>query len=52
LPEDLLYVAVLRDENPTANLTELSAASDGRISKPSLSRKLNKIIEFSKRIKD
>jgi DNA-binding transcriptional regulator WhiA len=52
LPEDLIFVAVLREENPMANLTELSAACDGRISKPSLSRKLNKIIDYSKNIKD
>ncbi len=51
LPEDLLYVAILRKENKTANLTELNAICEGRISKPSLSRKLNKIIDFSKNIK-
>ncbi len=51
LPEDLLYVAVLRQENPTKNLTELTALCDGRLSKPSLSRKLNKIIDFAKNLK-
>ena len=50
LPEDLLYVAILRKENPHKSLTELSVISEGRLSKPSLSRKLNKIIEFSKSI--
>ncbi len=50
LPEDLLYVAILRQENPTKNLTELTALCDGRLSKPSLSRKLNKIIDFAKGI--
>ena len=50
LPEDLLYVAILRQENPTKNLTELTALCDGRLSKPSLSRKLNKIIDFAKSI--
>ncbi len=50
LPEDLLYVAILRQENPTSNLNELTALCDGRMSKPSLSRKLKKIIEFSKEI--
>lgn len=52
LPEDLLYVAVLRQENPTSNLTELAALCDGRLSKPSLSRKLNKIIDYAKNIKE
>jgi DNA-binding protein WhiA len=51
LPEDLLYVAVLRQENPTSNLTELNVLCEGRLSKPSLSRKLNKIIEFAKTVK-
>ncbi len=51
LPEDLLYVAILREEHPTSNLTELAALCEGRLSKPSLSRKLNKIIDFSKNIK-
>lgn len=51
LPEDLLFVAVLRKENPTANLNELNALCNGKMSKPSLSRKLNKIIELSKGIK-
>ncbi len=51
LPDDLLYVAVLRQENPTSNLTELANLCDGRLSKPSLSRKLNKIIDFAKNIK-
>lgn len=49
LPEDLLYVAILRKENPTANLTELSNLSNGRISRAGLSRKLNKIVELSKK---
>ena len=49
LPEDLLYVAILRKENPTASLTELSNLSDGRISRAGLSRKLNKIIELAKK---
>ncbi len=50
LPEDLLYVAVLRQENPTSNLTELAQLCDGRMSKPSLSRKLKKIVEFANSI--
>lgn len=49
LPEDLLYVAILRKENPTSSLSELSALSNGRISRAGLSRKLNKIIELSKK---
>ena len=49
LPEDLLYVAILRKENPTASLTELSNLSNGRISRAGLSRKLNKIVELSKK---
>lgn len=52
LPEDLLYVAVLRQENPTSNLTELAALCGGRLSKPSLSRKLNKIVDYAKNIKE
>ena len=48
LPDDLLYVAVLRRENPTSSLNELAALCEGRLSKPSLSRKLNKIVEFAK----
>lgn len=52
LPEDLLYVAVLRQENPTKSLTELTDLCDGRLSKASLSRKLNKIVEFSRSIKE
>lgn len=51
LPEDLLYVAILRQEHRTSNLTELAKLCDGRLSKPSLSRKLNKIVEFAKNIK-
>lgn len=51
LPEDLLYVAILRQENPTKNLTELTALCEGRLSKPSLSRKLNKIIDFANKLK-
>ncbi len=51
LPEDLLFVAVLRSENPTANLNELTIHSGGKMSKPSLSRKLNKIIEIASNIK-
>ena len=49
LPEDLLYVAILRKDNPTASLTELSNLSNGRISRAGLSRKLNKIVELSKK---
>ncbi len=49
LPEDLLYIAILRKENPTASLTELSNLSNGRISRAGLSRKLNKIVELSKK---
>ena len=49
LPEDLLFVAILRKENPTASLTELSNLSNGRISRAGLSRKLNKIVEISKK---
>ncbi len=49
LPEDLLYVAILRKENPTASLTELSTLSNGRISRAGLSRKLNKLVELSKK---
>ncbi len=52
LAEDLAFVAQLRKQNPTMNLTELAAAANGRLSKPSLSRKLNKIIEISKSIKE
>lgn len=51
LPEDLLYVAVLRRENPTSSLTELAERSERRLSKPSLSRKLNKIVEYARKIK-
>lgn len=49
LAEDLLFVAILRKENPTASLTELSTLSNGRISRAGLSRKLNKIVELSKK---
>lgn len=52
LAEDLAFVAQLRKQNPTMNLTELAAAANGKLSKPSLSRKLNKIIEISKNIKE
>ena len=51
LAEDLVYVALLRKENPTRSLTELSQLCAGRLSKPSLSRKLNKIVEIAKNIK-
>lgn len=52
LAEDLAYVAQLRKQNPTMNLTELAKAANGKFSKPSLSRKLNKIIEISNNIKE
>lgn len=52
LPADLLYVAVLRKENPTKNLNELAGLCEGKLSKPSLSRKLKKIIEFAEKIKE
>ncbi len=52
LPEDLLYVAVLRKENPAKSLNELMELSGGKLSKPSLSRKLKKIIEFAQKIKE
>ncbi len=52
LPEDLLYVAVLRKENPTKNLNELMTLCGGKLSKPSLSRKLNKIVDFAKTLKE
>jgi len=51
LAEDLQFVAVLRRDNPTSNLNELTALSDGKMSKASLSRKLNKIIEIANNIK-
>ena len=51
LSEDLIFVATLRSENPTANLNELTTLSNGKMSKPSLSRKLNKIVEISRSIK-
>ena len=52
LSEDLLFVAVLRKEHPTKNLNELVTLCDGKLSKPSLSRKLNKIIEFANKLKE
>ncbi len=52
LSADLLYVAILRKEHPTASLTELADITEGKLSKPSLSRKLNKIVEFSAKIKE
>ena len=51
LAEDLQFVAELRKANPTANLNELTTLSNGKMSKPSLSRKLNKIIEIASNIK-
>ncbi|MBQ4052177.1 MAG: DNA-binding protein WhiA [Clostridia bacterium] len=52
LPADLLYVAVLRKEHPTSSLTELADLCGGKLSKPSISRKLNKIIEIAGKIKN
>lgn len=49
LPEDLARVAELRLNHQTDSLTELSAVSG--LSKPSVSRKLKKIVEFSDGIK-
>ncbi len=52
LAEDLVYVAQLRKEHPTESLTELAILCQGKFSKPSLSRKLNRIIEIAKSIKE
>lgn len=52
LAADLQFVARLRKDNPTDSLTLLVEKSEGKISKPSISRKLNKIIEIAKNIKD
>ena len=52
LAADLQFVAKLRKDNPTDSLTLLVEKSEGKISKPSISRKLNKIIEIAKNIKD
>ena len=51
LSEDLQEVALLRKDNPTSSLNELVNICEGRLSKASISRRLNKIIEISKSIK-
>lgn len=52
LAPDLTFVAQLRKQNPTKSLTELANIAEGKISKPGLSRKLNKIIDIAKNIKE
>ena len=47
LPEDLQEVALLRKNNPTSSLNELVSICGGRLSKASISRRLNKIAEIS-----
>lgn len=52
LSEDLAFVARLRREHPTSSLTELVQFGGRRLSKPSLSRKLNKLVEIAANIKE
>ena len=52
LASDLQFIAKLRKKNPTESLTGLAEKAEGKLSKPSLSRKLNKIIEIAKNIKE
>lgn len=46
-PDKLLTTVQLRLANPTANLTELAALFDPPISKPGLSHRLRRIVEFA-----
>lgn len=52
LSDDLAFVARLRGEHPTSSLTELVQFGGRRLSKPSLSRKLNKLVEIAANIKE
>ncbi len=52
LADDLAYVATLRKSNPTETLTGLAGLCEGKMSKPSLSRKLNKIVEIANKLKE
>ncbi|MCL1802726.1 MAG: DNA-binding protein WhiA [Eubacteriaceae bacterium] len=49
LPQPLKDAAELRRANELASLSELSEDSKGRVSKSALSRRLNKLIELSKK---
>ncbi len=51
LADDLRVAAVLRKNNPSATLSELIKVSNGCFSKSGLSRKLSKLVDLSKRIK-
>ncbi len=52
LAEDLAYVAQLRKDYPEETLTVLAERCERKMSKPSLSRKLNKIIEIANKLKE
>ena len=52
LSQDLAFVARLRGEHPTSSLTELVQFGGRQLSKPSLSRKLNKLVEIAGNIKE
>ena len=45
LPEEILYTARLRIENPDATLSELARLHEPPISKSGLNRRLNRILE-------
>lgn len=47
---DITEVAVLREENPSASLSELSELTGGRLGKSYISRRLKKIVELSEKL--
>lgn len=47
LPDELKEIACLRESYPEASLTELSAKTEGRISRSGINRKMKKLIELS-----
>ncbi|MBO4217379.1 MAG: DNA-binding protein WhiA [Clostridia bacterium] len=52
LPEKLVETALLRSENPTADLSELASLHDPPISKSGVSHRLAKLVEASKSVKE
>lgn len=48
--EDIIEIAKLREENPSASLTELSELTGGRLCKSYINRRLKKIIELSEKL--
>ncbi len=48
LPDKLREAALLREENPEATLSELAAMASPPLSKPAMSHRMKKLIEFSR----